>query len=308
MKKRSLLTFISTIAIIILSLTGCGNGGEATPADQNKTLTEPVQIFTLTGVGEETLSSMPKGFDVRVFQKNDEIITQILNNDFDLAIVPANAAAKLYQQSGGEVVAISPIDLNGWYIISNKGNITSQQISDLRGKTIVAYGQGGTGEAILSKLLDDNYINPKFGVRMQWVDTPTAVMDALKKTNTIGLLQEPFATQALEMSSSSNGLTSDIDLGALWEDKYGFPVPSDVLVANKKFVEKRSGDLELFITAFETSLATAKESSTAKLVFYGRSNRGIDLMTKYMDLMQVYDISLLGGVSPAVSFYYGIGE
>jgi len=308
MKTKSMLILLSTLLIVILSLSGCGKDKNAATVDQDKTLSDAVKILTLAGAGEEATASLPDGFSVAVYQKSSEIEAQILNGGYDLAVVSANTAAELYQRSGGELVAISPIMLNGWYILSNKGYITSQNITDLRGKTIVACGQGGTGEAILRKLLSDNYINPDYRVDMKWVDTPAQVMDALKETNTVGLLQEPYATQALGMSSSSNGITADIDLGTLWEAETGSPVPSEVLIANKRFVTERAADFSIFITAFESSLETAKTSTTADLVFYGRSNRGVDLIKSFMASMEEYDINLLGGKSPDAAFYYGIGE
>jgi NitT/TauT family transport system substrate-binding protein len=308
MKKKSLLILMSTIVIVILSLSGCGNDEKTEPGNENKTLSDTVQIVTLNGAGEEATVAMMDGFQVEIYQKASEVEALILNGSYDLAIVSANTASKLYQQSGGDLIAVSPVALNDWFIISNKGYITSQQISNLEGKTIVACGQGGTGEAILRKLLEDNYINPDYGVRMKWVDTPAQVLEALKETYTVALLQEPFATQALGLSSSSNGLTSDIDLGALWEDQYNTPFPSDILIANKQFVTERADDFQIFLSAYEESLDTAKESSTANLVFYGRSNRGIDLIKSFMASMEEYDITLLGGKSPDAAFYYGIGE
>jgi NitT/TauT family transport system substrate-binding protein len=308
MKKKSLLILMSTIVIVLLSLSGCGNDEKTEPGNEKKTLSDTVRIVTLNGAGEEATAFMPEGFQVDVFQKASEVEAYILNGSYDLAVVPSNTASKLYQQSGGDLVAVSPVALNDWFIISNKGYITSQQISNLKGKTIVACGQGGTGEAILRKLLEDNYINPDYGVRMKWVDTPAQVLEALKETYTVALLQEPFATQALGLSSSSNGLTSDIDLGALWEDQYHTPFPSDILIANKQFITERADDFQIFLSAYEESLDTAKESSTANLVFYGRSNRGIDLIKSFMASMEEYDITLLGGKSPDAAFYYGIGE
>ena len=308
MKKRSLLIFVSTIMVIMLALSGCGNDEKTESDNQKKTLSDTVRIVTLTGAGEEATASIADGFEVQVFQKPSEVEAQILTGVYDLAVVSANTAAKLYKQTGGELVAISPVALNDWFIISNKGYISSQEITGLRGKTIVASGQGGTGEAILRKLLEENYINPDYGVRMKWVDTPAQVMEALKESYTVALLQEPYATQALEMSSSSNGLTADIDLCALWEARYDSPVPTDILIANRQFIKERTDDFKLFIPAYEESLGTAKESSTANLVFYGRSNRGIDLIKSFMASMEEYDISLLGGKSPDAAFYYGTGE
>jgi len=308
MLKKSLLILLSTIMIVMLSVSGCGNEENTTSDNQNKTLSDTVRIVTLNGAGEEATASLPDEFVLDVYENQAEIESKIISGNYDLAVVPSTTASKLYQQSSGDLVAISPVALNDWFIISNKGYITSQQISDLKGKTIVACGQGGTGEAILRKLLEDNYINPDYGVRMEWVDTPAQVLEALKETYTIALLQEPFATQALGLSSSSNGLTADIDLGALWEDQYHTPFPSDVLIANKLFVTERPDDFQIVLSAYEESLITAKESSTANLVFYGRSNRGIDLIKSFMASMEEYDISLLGGKSPDAAFYYGIGE
>ena len=109
-------------------------------------------------------------------------------------------------------------------------------------------------------------------------------------------------------SQTSNGLTADIDLGALWETQYHYPIPSDILIANKQFVTERTDDFRLFLSAYEESFGTAKESSTANLVFYGRSNRGIEIIKNFMASMEEYDITLLGGKSPDAAFYYGIGE
>lgn len=308
MNKKSLLILMSTLMVVILTLSACGNDEKTESEGQKKTLSDTVGIVSLNGVGEEATAAMTDGFEVQVFQKSSEVEAQILTGSYDLAIVSANTAAKLYKQTGGDLVAISPVALNDWYIVSNQGYITSQEISDLRGKTIVASGQGGSGEAILRKLLEDNYINPDYGVRMKWMDTPAQVMEALKESYTVALLQEPYATQALGISSGSDGITSDINLGALWEARYDTPVPSDILVANKQFVTERNDDFKLFIAAYEESLGTAKESSNANLVFYGRSNRGIDLIKSFMASMEEYDISLLGGKSPDAAFYYGIGE
>lgn len=308
MKQKSIIVLLAVILLVALPLSGCGKDDEATPDEQTKTLSDTVRIVALTGAWDEALAVMPEGFETELYQKLDDINAQVLRNDYDLAIVPANAAARLYKQSGGQLLAISPVNLNGWHIMSNKGYIDSQNLSDLRGKTIVACGKDGTGEAVLRKLLSDAGINPDYGVRMEWVDTPEQVMEALKDKYTVVLLNQPFVDQAQKSFAGNNDVKTDIDLGALWESDYGYPIPSDVLIANKQFVEERMDDLTIAIDAMESSLAAAKENATADLVFYGRSDRGIDLMKKYMNSMEEFDINLMGGNSPDAPFYYGIGE
>lgn len=308
MKKRTLLILISTIVTAMIALSGCGNDEIKEPDNQKKTLSDTVRILTIKNGAEEAMSSMPDGFSVDVFQKVSDVESQILTGSYDLAIVPATTAAKMYQQTGGELVAISPVSLNNWFVVSNKGYITSQDISDLRGKTIVASDQGGTGEAVLRLLLKENFINPDFGVRMKWVDTPAQVLEALKEKNTIALLQEPYASQALDLSSGSNKVAIDIDLGVLWETGHKYSAPSQILIANKRFVDERGDDFQLFISAYEEALDLTTESSKIDLVFYGRSNRGIEIIKNFMALMEENDINLLGGKSPDAAFYYGTGE
>lgn len=308
MKKRTLLILTATIVTVMIVLSGCGNDEKTESDNQIKTLSDTVRIVTMESGVEEAMASMPDGFSLDVFQKASDVESQILTGSYDLAIVPATTAAKLYQQTRGELVAISPVSLNGWFIVSNTGYITTQEISDLRGKTIVASGQGGTGEAVLRVLLKENFINPDFGVRMKWVDTPAQVLEALKEKNTIALLQEPYASQALGLTSSSNKVTADIDMGELWKTGHKAPVPSMILIANKRFVDERADDFQLFISAYEESLESVTKSSTTYLVFYGRSNRGIELIKNFMALMEENDINLLGGKSPDAAFYYGTGE
>lgn len=308
MKKKSAVFLLAVILMVVLPLAGCGKDDEATTDQQNKTLSGTVRIVALAGVYEEALAAMPEGFEAESFQKFDEIEAQVQSNDYDLAIVPVNTAARLNAQSGDKFVAISPVSLNGWYIMSNKGYIDSQNLSDLRGKTIVSCGKDGTGEAVLRKLLSDAGINPEYGVRMEWVDTPEQVLEALKDKYTVVLLNQPYVDQAQKTFAGNDDVKTDIDLSALWESDYGYPIPSDVLIANKQFVAERMDDLMLAIDAMASSLAAARETSVANLVFYGRSNRGIDLIEKYMTSMEDFDVSILGGKIPDASFYYGIGE
>jgi ABC-type nitrate/sulfonate/bicarbonate transport system substrate-binding protein len=239
---------LTAVIIASSSLYSCGKDEEATPEDQNKSLTSSVQIVTLGGAGEVAMASLPEGFDVSLSLKPTDIETLILNNDYDLAVVSTNTAARLYQRSGGEMVVVSPIVLNDWMIVSNNGYITNQELTGLRGKRIVACGQGGTGEAVFRKLLADRYINPDYGVRMEWVSTPAEVIAALKQTGTIGLLQEPYVSQAMEQPTDGGEMKIDIDLGALWEASYGSPIPTDVIIANKQFVSERADDVRIFIS------------------------------------------------------------
>jgi len=304
MKTKSLAIILSMLVIVATALTGCGNDNRNDTKDQAKTLTGTVKVITQTGDGTDALASMPDGYQIQSFKTKDEVIGQILNDSYDLAIVDPVTAAKMYNQTGGKMVAISPITLDGWYIVSNKAYITSGQITDLSGKTIVSADQDGTGYAVLRKLLEDKYVNPDYRVTMNWVDTPDKVIDALKTPGTVALLSEPYVSQALG-ELGNDKITSDIDLNQLWQTTYGYPIPSEVVVATKQFVKNRSGDLDLFLQTVTGSIDKAKKSSTSNLVFYN-STRGMEILNNFITTLD--ELTLLGGKTPNTAFYYGIGE
>ena len=303
-KKLLPILLVSFLAIGMVS-TGCGKDDSDQSQDQSKSLSGTVNIVTQNGAGEEVLGDMPDGYDVQTYKSNDEVVDQIQNANIDLAIVSANTAAQIYNQTDGKFVAISPVALNDWYIVSNNGNLTSQNLTGLKYKTIVATNQGGTGQYVLQKLLEDSNINPDYQVTMKWVDTPSDVLSALKTSGTVALLQEPFVSQALSTSSDNSDVTSDIDLGTLWESQYGSPIPSDVLIASKDFVKNRGDDLDIFISDVIESIDSTKKTSNADLVFYN-SSRGMDILRDYFALME--DLDAVGGKSLNSTFYYGIGE
>ena len=76
-----------------------------------------------------------------------------INGEVDVAALPSNMAAVLYNKTEGQIVAVSPIALGVLYILGNNANVT--EIEDLAGKTIVASGQGGTPEYVLQKVLEN---------------------------------------------------------------------------------------------------------------------------------------------------------
>lgn len=304
MKRKPLAILLILLVSATTVLAGCGNDNGSGTEDQNKTLTGTVKIITQTGPGADALGAMPDGYQVQSFKTKDEVVGQILNDSYDLAIVDPVTAAKLYNQSGGDLVAISPIELGGWHIISNNGYMTDGQITALSGKTVVSADRDGTGYAALRKLLEDQNINPDYRITMEWTDTSAQVLAALKTTGTVALLSDPAASQALAGSGTSKTI-SDIDLGQLWETAYGYPIPSEIVIANKQFVKNRSADLGLFLETVTGSIDKAKKSSSANLVFYN-STRGMEILKSYLTTLE--DLTLLGGKAPDTAFYYGIGE
>ena len=93
---------------------------------------------------------MEDKYAITTYQAPTDITAKIINGEVDVAAVPSNLAAVLYNKTEGDIVAVSPIALGMLQILGNNADV--QEVSDLAGKTIIASGQGGTPEYVLQKV------------------------------------------------------------------------------------------------------------------------------------------------------------
>ena len=83
-----------------------------------------------------------------------EIVASIASGDLDIALVPANLAATLYNKTKGGVSVLDINTLGVLYCVTADESIAS--VKDLSGKTVLTTGQGATPEYAMNYLLDAN--------------------------------------------------------------------------------------------------------------------------------------------------------
>ena len=81
-----------------------------------------------------------------------ELVGKISSGEVDIAAVPTNLAATLYQKTNGGVKLLAVNTLGVLYLLEKGDSIHS--VADLKGKTIYASGQGSTTEYVLNYLLE----------------------------------------------------------------------------------------------------------------------------------------------------------
>lgn len=128
----------------------------------------------------------------------DEVTAALVSGEADIALLPANAAAALYNKAGGfKVVGINTLGV--LYVVENGDSVHS--IKDLLGKTVVLTGKGTTPEYALRFLLNANDIEDQ--VTLEFKSEAQEVVAALSEdTAAIGLLPQPFATAALAQNEN----------------------------------------------------------------------------------------------------------
>lgn len=300
---RKGFALILTLALALAALAGCGGTEETVLPEETTPISGELSLVVLPGAGETLASALPDDFEVTVAADLDAAEGSVYDGSADLAILPANTAAYLVNRTGGGLSALSPVTLGGFSVYTNGAYIPEGEIGYLRGKTIVACGQGGAGDYVLRQLLRAAGVNPDYRVEMKWVATPQDVLDALSEEDSVALLQEPYGSQALSVP----GVTRVLELDNLWKALYNVPIPSDVLVVSSEFASERGDELPAILEAFATALGETADQVPG-LVLYQSSNRGMAILRDYLVLMAGQDPESVGGTLPADAFYLGTGE
>jgi NitT/TauT family transport system substrate-binding protein len=145
----------------------------------------------------------------------DEIVPMLVRGDVDMAAIPANLAATLYNNTNGaiRVLAINTLGLN--YIVET--GLEIKNIEDLRGKTVLAIGRGTTPEITLRHILRQNGIDPDRDLTLEFKSEAAEVVAILKQRGGVAMLPQPFVTTATDNVPE---LREALDLTAEW-DKLG---------------------------------------------------------------------------------------
>ena len=103
-------------------------------------------------------------------------VTPLATGEIDIAAVPSNLAANIYNKTQGKVQVVAVNTLGGLNLVE-RGN-TVNSISDLKGKTIYATGMGAVPEYTIRYILSGNGLDADKDVNIAWCSDTT---EALKK-------------------------------------------------------------------------------------------------------------------------------
>ncbi len=315
----------------LLALAVCLGLGACGSASENRVETEgPVNVMVLsgtTGFGMAKLmadagdgkTALDYAFSVE--SDASAVTAALINGDCDIAALPTNAAATLYNKSEGGVRLLALNTLGVLYLVVNSKAVTVRSMEDLAGMTVYVPAQNPLfqvralcGAAGIDVTLDDTYAQP--------ADLRTAL--AAGEVDT-AVLPEPMVTIAC---AAYEDLAVALDLTEQWERVYpeGSPVQGCV-VARTDFVERYPEAVEAFLAEYGPSIAylTEEPAEAAKLIeqtgvfsnaavaekAIGQCNvcfiTGEDMRGRMEPFLQIlYDVApeSVGGALPEDDFYY----
>ena len=248
LKKLIVPALVMLMAFALLAGCSCGD------SDVPETVSEIVNVAALngpTGMGMVQLMDMTDKYAVETYQSPTDVTAKLIKGEVDVAALPSNMAAVLYNKTEGQVVAVSPIALGVLHILGNNVDITDA--SQLKGQTVVASGQGGTPEYVLQKVVEAAGLKLYEDVQVEWLANHAEVnTKLLSQEGTIAMIPEPFVSTAL--AAGKEGVAEVFDMNTLWKDATGQELPMGVLVARRAFVEEKGDDLKVLLNDLKNSV------------------------------------------------------
>lgn len=253
--KKKILSLL--LAAVLLLLPACGATAKGMSAEG------PVRIAGLKGpttmglvnlLDMEQQGSAALDYDLQLYGTADEIVPGLIKGELDMAAIPANLAAALYQKTKGGIQVMAVNTLGVLYVVE-KGD-TVHSMADLAGRTILSTGKGTTPEYLLRYLLEKNGLDPDKDVKIQYCSEATEVtaqMAAAQK-DAIAVLPQPYVTAA---GMKDPSLRVALDLTAEWDKVSDSQLVTGVTVVRTQYAQEHPDVVEVFLQEYAQSVRTA---------------------------------------------------
>ena len=206
-----------------------------------------VQVMDLADQGKTA-----NHYNFTVSGTPDEISAGLAKGDLDIAAVPSNLAAVLYNKTQGKIKLAGINTLGVLYIVETGDTIHS--VEDLKGKTIYSSGFGATPQYTLNYLLNAYGIDPEKDVTIEYKTEHTEVAAVLSSSdNAIAMLPQPFVTTVM-MSNDKARIA--LDVADEWDkvSKDGSSVVTGVVVVRDEFLQNNKEAFDAFMDEYSASV------------------------------------------------------
>ena len=136
MKK---LTSLLLSLVLMVSVLACGASAKTSTKVRIAGLKGPTTMGLVNLLSMEKDGTASLDYDLQLYGAADEIVPKLIKGELDMAAIPANLAATLYQKTNGGIQVMAVNTLGVLYVVE-KGN-TVHSFADLRGRTILSTGK-----------------------------------------------------------------------------------------------------------------------------------------------------------------------
>ena len=251
MKKIRLLTLILALVLVIpFALNSCNTVELDDELEINIAVLNGTTGFGAAKMISDTeADTATLNYKFTVDTNPANIQAGLINGEIDIAALPTNAAAALYNKSNGKIQIAAVNTLGVLYLMTNGEEVAS--IKDLKGKTV--YCPANNPAYIFEAILKANDLEVGKDVTLQTLAEPADVQKALAAGEAkIAVIPEPLASAA---RAANPDLKTPIDLTAEWEKAYGEnTLMQGCIVVRTEWAENHPKELEQFLKDYKASI------------------------------------------------------
>ncbi len=326
MKKMKKILSVLLGTIMVLSVVaGCApkpqeiKGGNINIA----ALKGPTAMGIVSLLDKSDKKETKNTYSYEILGSGDEVVAKIVKGELDIAMIPANLASVLYNNTKGEISVIAINNLGVVYIVDTTGEIKT--IADLKGKEILAVGKGTTPEFTLNHILAKNGLDVNTDLKVEYKGEATEVAATLLEGKaTIAMLPQPFVSTVL---MKNDKVKIALDLTKEWETvNPNSSVVTGVIIVRNEFLKDNKDVVDLFLEEYKVSadfINKNVDEGAALVEKYGispapvakmaiplcniRAITGADMQSKissYLEVLFNANPKSVGGKLPDEKFYY----
>lgn len=256
MKKR-LLNIVLLICTLMI-LVGCSNQKAKIESTTFRvSVPDGIPALTMTKmIKEKTLIDENINLDYSIEKTTDALAAKVLSAAADIAIVPSNLAAQLYNKELGYKIAATG-SWGSFYMISEE-EIRDPKV--LIGREITTIGKNLTPDIMLRHILNLKDIKADSDVIINYLNGATELApNYLSGKTEIVSVPEPMLSVIMSKKPDTKII---LDFNEEWRNAYnskdGYPqssliIKGDILLENKEFIDK-------FLEEYEKSIIWANKN------------------------------------------------
>ncbi|NLY91588.1 MAG: ABC transporter substrate-binding protein [Firmicutes bacterium] len=261
-------------------------------------------------------------FNYTILTSPDQMSAKIITGEADIAAVPTNLAAILYNRG----IPIQLAAITNWgvmYIVGRDAAVTSWP--ELKGREIGITGKGSTPDLLFRYYLSANGLDPEKDLQIRYYPSPAELAQlVIAGKVALATLPEPWVTEALSRNPELNVL---LDYQAEWSrlEKQKESYPQSALVVKTALATANPALVRTFLQAagaandwvvehpaeaghlaekhLSISAAAATEAiprCNLRLVPAFRVQSEID---RYLEKLYAFEPQSIGGKIPDAGFY-----
>ncbi len=326
-KKIIFLTKIVCVIVAVGMLAGCAVRKDDGKMDAVRigSLKGPTSMGLLFLMDQAQKGQAQLDYEFTMAAQADELLPLLAKGELDVALLPANVAAVLYQKMEGELAVIDINTLGVLYMVT--GDLSLKSVEDLKGRTIYLTGKGTTPDYVLHYILAANGLTED-DCKLEYKSEATEVAAILAKNKeAVGLLPQPFVTAACMQNET---LSVVLDMNEEWtklQGADGSRMVTGVTVVRKAFLKERAKAVETFLQEHRESAESinqnlqegaalavkagivAKEAIAQKAILdcnitYIDGEAMKQALSGHLSVLYEQNPEAVGGALPGEDFYY----